>query len=392
MKKIQLRKLHEAFTRLFPGATPAIAASAPGRVNLLGEHTDYNDGFVLPLAIDAQIVLLGALNNTDEVHLYSLDFNAKDSFSLQNISLVQTNTWSNYIRGVCAMLIAAGHRLAGMDIVLLGNVPLGAGLSSSAALEVSTALFVDKLNDLQIGRFELIKIAQQAENDFVGVNCGIMDQFVSMLGEKDHALFLDCRTLDYEAIATSFEMEDYALVVINSGVKRGLVDSEYNLRRTQCEEAVRELQKDLPEITALRDVTIEHLGLISALPSELSKRALHVITENQRVLDAVRVLRANDFQEFGRLLNESHASLRHNYEVSCYELDLLVEIAQSLPATLGARMTGAGFGGSMIALIEKTALNELHKRVMEEYVPQTQIIPELFTFSAAQGATIIELV
>ncbi len=158
-----------------------------------------------------------------------------------------------------------------------------------------------------------------------------MDQFVSMLGgEKDHALFLDCRTLDYEAIATSFEMEDYALVVINSGVKRGgLVDSEYNLRRTQCEEAVRELQKDLPEITALRDVTIEHLGLISALPSELSKRALHVITENQRVLDAVRVLRANDFQEFGRLLNESHASLRHNYEVSCYELDLLVEIAQS---------------------------------------------------------------
>lgn len=387
---MQIKRLTKAYKQQFPGSTPTIGALAPGRVNLLGEHTDYNDGFALPLAIDAQIVLLGAPNNSGEVHIYSLDFEAKDSFPLHSISLVQPNTWSNYLRGVCAVLLEAGHSLAGMNIVLQGNVPLGAGLSSSAALEVATALFIDELHQLRIDRLELVKIAQRAENDFVGVNCGIMDQFASMMGKDGHALFLDCRTLDYETVAARFEQSGYALVVINSGVKRGLIDSEYNLRRRQCEDAVEALRKDLPAITALRDVSVEHLPLIKALPVELSKRAFHVVTENARVFTAVEALRANDLETFGRLLNESHVSLRDYYEVSCLELDLLVEIAQSIPATLGACMTGAGFGGSIIALTAESAVEELKRKVMDKYVKETKKTPEVFVFKAAQGARVIE--
>jgi galactokinase len=249
----------------------------------LGEHTDYNDGFVLPLAIDTHFVLLGAPNDSNEVRLYSVDFEAQDSFSLHHVHLAQTNTWTNYIRGVCALLMEKGHTLSGMNIALHSDIPIGAGLSSSAALEVATALFVDAVNHLGKDKLELVKLAQKAENDFVGVNCGIMDQFVSMLGEEDHALFLDCRSLDYRTVSTQFEESGYALVVINSGVRRGLADSEYNLRRTQCEQAVKALQANLPEITALRDVTIDNLELVRALPEELAKRALHVVTENQRV-------------------------------------------------------------------------------------------------------------
>lgn len=388
---MQIKQLYEAYTKQFPDSAATLGATAPGRVNLLGEHTDYNDGFALPMAIDAQIALVGAANNSDKVHIYSLDFKTMDSFSLQDITITETNTWSNYIRGVCAMLIEAGHSLQGMNIVLQGNVPLGAGLSSSAALEVATALFTDELNQLNVDRVELVKIAQKAENDFVGVNCGIMDQFASMMSEKDHALFLDCRTLDYETISAQFEKLGYAIVVINSGVERGLVDSEYNLRRSQCEDAVRELQKDLPEITALRDVSVENMELINALPADLKKRAKHVVTENQRVLDGVKALEANDLQTFGRLLNESHISLRDDYEVSCSELDLLVELTRSIPGTLGARMTGAGFGGSMISLTAQDDIETLKKLVLEEYQKQTGITPEIFVFSATQGARIINV-
>ncbi|HHU61824.1 MAG TPA: galactokinase, partial [Natronincola sp.] len=231
----------------------------------------------------------------------------------------------------------------------------------------------------------LVKLAQRAENEFVGVKCGIMDQFISMMGEKDHALFLDCRSLEYQLVEAPFEKLGYALVVINSKVKRGLVDSEYNLRRAQCEEAVRALQKDLPYITALRDVSINDLELINNLPIKLRKRALHVVTENLRVLDGVKALEENDLETFGGLLNESHESLRKDYEVSCFELDLLVEIATSLPGTLGARMTGAGFGGSMIALVAQDEVKDLQAKVTSEYTQRTGISPEIFVFSAAQG-------
>lgn len=388
---MQIEQLYETYLRLFPGARPTIATLGPGRVNLLGEHTDYNEGFVLPMAIDAHITLLGGSNNSDRVNLYSLDFNARDSFSLQDISLTKTNLWSNYIRGVCFILIEAGFPLSGMNIVLQGNVPVGAGLSSSAALEVATALFVTGVNQLTIDRVELVKIAQKAENDFVGVNCGIMDQFASMMGVEDHALFLDCRTLDYQLVAAPFKQLGYAVVVINSGVQRGLVDSEYNLRRAQCEAAVLELKKELAGIATLRDVSIDHLDIVSNLPAELRKRARHVITENQRVFEGVKALQAGNLQTFGRLITASHKSLRDDYEVSRPELDLLVELCQSVPATLGAGMTGAGFGGSVISLVAETAVAELKDTLGREYEQQTGITPEIFVFEAAQGAKIVKL-
>jgi len=378
-------ELVNAFHQRFPDAGEPIVVRAPGRVNLIGEHTDYNDGYVLPMAIDAQIMLAGSLRGDQEVHLYSLDFQSGDQFSLQDLQHSTKATWTNYIRGVCAML-SESTPLRGMNIVLTGNVPQGAGLSSSAALEVGTALLIKNLQGLDIDPVKLVKLAQRAENEFVGVNCGIMDQFISMLGKKGHVLFLDCRSLDYQLVPAPFAAKQAAIVVIDSGVKRGLVSSEYNLRRSQCEAAVRELQKSLPQIRALRDVSPADLDLVEKLPPDLCKRARHVVTENQRVLDAVRYLSAGDLEAFGRLMNQSHVSLRDDYEVSCRELDLLVELAQSVPGTYGSRMTGAGFGGCTVSLVAAEYVDQLKAAVMEEYPQRTGLEPRIFVFSACEGA------
>lgn len=374
-----------AFREQFPDAADPIVVRAPGRVNLIGEHTDYNDGFVMPMAIDAQIILAGSVRDDQEVHIYSLDFKQKNTFDLTDFTKSKNASWSNYIRGVCAMFLESTP-LKGMNIVLSGNVPQGAGLSSSAALEVGTALLIRELNELDTPPVELVKLAQRAENDFVGVACGIMDQFVSMLGKKDHVLFLDCRSLDYELVPAPFAANDASIVVIDSGVKRGLVDSEYNLRRRQCEAAVKEMQAKLPNIRALRDVSIEHLDLIEELEPDLKKRARHVVTENQRVLDAGKLLREGRIAEFGQLMNQSHASLRDDYEVSCRELDLLVEIAQSVPGVYGSRMTGAGFGGCTVTLAANDSIDQLRAAVEEQYPKQTQYTPRIFIFNASEGA------
>jgi galactokinase len=386
VRTINIGLIQKTFKELFPQSPTPITVAAPGRVNLLGEHTDYNDGFVFPMAIDNQMVLVGAPNHTNQVHLYSMDFAAHDVFSLDDIQLTKTNSWSNYIRGVCVMLMNAGYSLEGMNIVLQGNVPQGAGLSSSAALEVATASLIDEIHELRADRIELVKLAQKAENDFVGVNCGIMDQFISMMGKADHALFLDCRTLEYELIPAQFEKMGYSVVVVNSSVKRGLVDSEYNTRRAQCESAVEALQPHIPGIKKLRDVTIGHLDLINTLPTDLAKRARHVVTENQRVLDGVKALQNSNLKLFGELLYASHESLRDDYEVSCKELDLLVEIARSIPGTLGSRMTGAGFGGCTVSLVAHDAVDDFRTTICEQYSKQTGIKPETFVFKASDGA------
>ena len=242
------------------------------------------------------------------------------------------------------------------------------------------------LNNLDTPAVELVKLAQRAENEFVGVACGIMDQFISMLGKKDHVLFLDCRSLEYDLVPAPFGANQASIVVIDSGVKRGLVDSEYNLRRSQCEAAVSELKKNLPEIKALRDVGVEHLDLINQLEPELQKRARHVVTENQRVLDAVKLLRDGQIQEFGQLMNESHASLRDDYQVSCPELDLLVEIAQSVPGVYGSRMTGAGFGGCTVTLAANDSIEQLKAAVLDQNPKQTQYTPRIYVFNASEGA------
>ena len=382
---MNVQELIAAFHSQFPDAQDPIVVRAPGRVNLIGEHTDYNDGFVLPMAIDAQILLAGSLRADNEVQVYSLDYQAESVFSLNEITKSTVAPWSNYIRGVCTMF-QKFTTLQGMNIIMQGNVPQGSGLSSSAALEVGTALLIRNLHQLDTDPVELVKLAQKAENQFVGVNCGIMDQFISMLGKKDHVLFLDCRSLEYQLVPAPFAANQASIVVIDSGVKRGLVDSEYNLRRSQCETAVAELQKHLPGITALRDVGIEHLDLVNQLDTDLQKRARHVITENQRVLDAVKLLASGDIQQFGKLMNESHASLRDDYQVSCPELDLLVELAQSVPGTYGSRMTGAGFGGCTVSLVANEAIDQLKAVIMEEYTKRTKYTPKIYIYNASQGA------
>lgn len=389
MNELSTAGLLEEFKARFPRAGKVQAVRAPGRVNLLGEHTDYNQGFVFPMAIDAGIQIAGELNGTGRVNLYSLNYAAKESFLLEEITPSKSNTWVNYIKGVVWQFQKLGLQPQGADLVIQGNVPQGAGLSSSAALEVAAALLLDALHGWGLGAVDLVKLAQKAENEFVGVACGIMDQFASMLGQKDHALFLDCRSLEYEAVPLPLEKQGYAVAVVNSGVRRGLAGSEYNTRRQQCEEAVQRLQNELPGVESLRDVSLVDLSLVNQLPDPLARRARHVVMENARVQQGVTALKAGELEEFGRLLTASHKSLRDDYEVSCAELDLLVELALEVPGVLGSRMTGAGFGGCTIALVPQTSLPAFEKTVSEEYQRRTGIQPEIFVFRPAPGARII---
>lgn len=367
------------------GGSPSMLVSAPGRVNLIGEHTDYNDGFVLPMAIDKQIAIGGALREDTQVRVYSLNFEELAKFSLER--LINEHSWSDYLKGVMHELIKAGYTLKGFDAVIGGNVPRGAGLSSSAAIEVATAFFLTQLHKIDMPPEQMAKLCQRAENQFVGVNCGIMDQFISRLGKQDHALFLDCRDLSYQQIP--FQLEGYTVVICNSNVKRKLVDSAYNERRAQCEEGVRILKTCLPNIMALRDVSSAQLEEHAALlPPIVYQRCHHIITENERIMEAVQVLQAGDLERFGVLLNQSHDSLRDDYGVSCRELDILVEIARRIKGTLGARMTGAGFGGCTVSLVSTAALDHFHATLLAEYAKRTGIQAEIYTSTAQDGARV----
>lgn len=384
-----MHNLRELFRETFNTAQEPLFVYAPGRVNLLGEHTDYNDGFVFPMAIDVGITMLGAFNGSTSMNLYSLNYDAQDRIELANITKSTTQGWTNYVRGVCREFQLAGLEPRGMDVLIQGNVPQGAGLSSSAALEVAAALLISSLHGWNCDAVELVKLAQRAENNFVGVASGIMDQFASMMGQKDHALLLDCRTLEYELIPTPFAEQDYAIVVINSQVRRGLVDSAYNTRRQECSAAVEALRSNLPGITALRDVTMEDLPLVNALPNTLAQRARHVVSENDRVLAATSTLKAGDLQSFGQALTASHRSLQHDFEVSCRELDLLVELALKVPGVLGSRMTGAGFGGCTVSLVPRSQLAFFKETVARAYEIETGLQAEFYVFAASEGARII---
>ncbi len=379
--------LQKVFGETFPEQDQCITVSAPGRVNLIGEHTDYNDGFVLPMAIDAKILLVGALRRDTQVRVYSVDFDESDSFDLQCIASSADRPWSNYIRGVCKLYPTETQSIpGGMDLVMQGNVPQGAGLSSSAALEIGTAVLIRELNGFSADGVTLAKLAQRAENEFVGVQCGIMDQFISILGEKDHALFVDCRSLDYERVPAPFKAADASIVVIDTGVKRGLVDSKYNERRQQCQEAVEALRTWQPELTSLRDVTPDLKARIEQLPAVSAKRARHVVSENERVLKSVRALKQGELQRFGQYMNASHDSLRDDYEVSCRELDLLVDLVRDNPETYGSRMTGAGFGGCTVSLVPTKEIPDIRSRVLSQYEKETGLAPRMFVFQAAAGA------
>lgn len=388
--KQQLRNVSEKFMELFGDTRNMHLIKAPGRVNLIGEHTDYNDGYVLPAAIDRQIVLAAQARSDRKVYIYSLDFASGVEFDLDNIEHDKINTWSNYPRGVAYVLQSEGFGLTGANIVMTGNVPLGAGLSSSAALEVATAYAFQVIGNLDIEPVTLIKMSQKAENTFVGVNCGIMDQFISRLGKRDHALFIDCRTHEYQHVP--LPSEGVKILVSNTGVKRGLVDSEYNERRSQCEQGVEILKGFIPGIKALRDVSSEDFSKYGAhLPRFVRARCEHVITENERVLESIKVLENNDLETFGKLLVESHNSLRDKYEVSCRELDIMVDLANSIDGVIGSRMTGAGFGGCTVTLIQDDAVEEYISKVGSEYEKQTGIKPEFYVCRAVDGAEVMSI-
>ncbi len=360
--------------------------SAPGRVNLIGEHTDYNDGFVLPMAIDKEIIMLGQLRDDKGVRICSLDYNTEVIFSLVDIDFDKEKMWSNYLRGIMVEFQKQDYYLQGINILFTGNIPKASGLSSSAALEVATAYLLSVLNDLQIKPVEMALLCQRAENEFVGVNCGIMDQYISRLGKKGHALMIDCRTNEYELVP--FQNRDYRVVICNSGVDRGLVDSEYNQRRKECEEAVAFFYRKLEHrVEALRDVSIEELQVYGReLPDTILRRARHVITENYRVLTASTALGSGDLETLGKLMVESHESLRKDYQVSCKELDLLVELSMEQEGTMGSRMTGAGFGGCTVSLVHQAYIDDFIKNVGNGYYKLTGIKPEIYVSLPADGA------
>lgn len=377
--------LIEAFQSRFQGEPTAVAVG-PGRVNLIGEHTDYNDGFVLPVALKRDVRIVFHPRADRHVRLYSVEYDGWFEFSLDQMAYNDDILWSNYMQGVAWALQEAGLQLVGMDAVVSGNVPKGSGLSSSAALEIATAhafMYASgqegKLTGLQVA-----KAAQRAENAFVGVNCGIMDQFISMLGAENHALLIDCRSLEYQLVPFP---ESGSLVIGNTKASRSLASSAYNQRRQECETGVALLQSVLPGIKALRDVNSEQLEAHKdLLDPVVYRRCRHVVGENERVLQTVAALAQGDLAEVGRLMNASHDSLRDDYEVSSEALDVMVEAMRSAPGCYGARLTGAGFGGCTVALVEPGAEQGIADMIYDKYPKATNIWPEVYTTRASNGA------
>lgn len=358
---------------------------APGRVNLIGEHTDYNDGFVMPAAIGFYTWAAVSPRSDRAIHARSEEFNEALELSLQQLSGPPRHHWSDFVRGVAAVLQNEGHRPSGANLIIEGQVPMGAGLSSSASLEVAIALALLGESRSEVSQFELAKMCQRAEHEYVGTRCGIMDQFIAVFGQEGHALMLDCRTLESEALRIP---QDARLVICNSMVKHDLAAAgEYNRRRADCETGVSILRKRLPHVRALRDVTLTDLKAHqSELPEVVYRRCRHVISENQRVLDAAGALRSGDLGDFGRLMRESHQSMRDDYEISVSELDLLVEIASACDGVYGSRMTGGGFGGCTISLVDSRSVEGFQRTITRKYKDATGISAPVYVCSASQGA------
>jgi galactokinase len=398
-------KLLEAFQQRFR-VKPQLFR-APGRVNLIGEHTDYNNGFVMPAAIELCTWVAIAPrtdrqtndrhvndrenndrenndreNNDRRISVVSTQFGEEFEFSLDQAAL-RRNSWTDYVQGVAVTLDKAGTRLQGANLMIGESVPMGSGLSSSAAIEVATGFSLLSISSAEMKLVELAKLCQRAENEFVGARCGIMDQFIACLGEQGHCLMIDCQSLDYRPLPIP---EDVSLVICNTMIRHGLAGGEYNARRSQCEEAVAVLSRFVPGIRSLRDVTPEQVERFGPeLPEVIRKRCRHVVSEIQRVRDAARALESSDLVQFGELMRQSHSSLRDDYEVSCRELDLMVEIAARQPGVYGARMTGGGFGGCTVNLVRKGEAEQFKTTVAAEYHRLTGIRPEIYRTGAAAG-------
>ncbi|MEP7213303.1 MAG: galactokinase [Acidobacteriota bacterium] len=377
--------LKQKFTELFAGDEPRLFR-APGRVNLIGEHTDYNDGFVLPMAIDREAAVAIRERDDRTVRVHTVNFDETAEFDLDVEKERKKGFWLNYFEGVARILERTGAKLSGADMLIWSDVPGGAGLSSSAALEIVTGLALTEIAGANVDRVTLAKVGQQTEHEFVGANVGIMDQFVSAHARAGHALLLDCRSLEYENVP--LDTTEVAVVICDTNVKHELAASAYNTRRAECDEAVEILKESLPDIRKLRDVSVaEFEKYADTLPEPVRRRARHVITENERTLKAAEALKINDLAEFGELMWESHKSLRFDYEVSSTELDVLVDIARQTPGVLGGRMTGGGFGGSTVNLVRREHLENFEKKIASEYKQATGIEVTVLVSDACDGAS-----
>lgn len=389
-------RLHETVIAKFQecfGEAPAHVIRAPGRVNLLGEHVDYNDGIVLPIAIDRATWLAFSLGDTDRTSLTAADLSEDVSFTLETLP-AKTDAdgkplpvWALYPAGVMWALNEAGLAAPALKGVYMSDVPRGAGLSSSASVEMAFVLAWQTLGGWNLPPMERALLGQKAENQYVGVNSGIMDQFASACGEQDHLLYLDCRSLEWHSLPLPKEV---AIVIADTKMRRTLTSGEYNKRRADCEEAVRILRAELPAIKSLRDIPVETFNqYASQLPERIEKRARHVVEEIERTQRAIPLLEQGNMAEFGNLLNQCHASLRDLYEVSIPELDTMVRVAQSLPGCYGARLTGAGFGGCTVNLVARESADAFSQSLAAGYEDETGFAPEIYICSASNGAELI---
>lgn len=379
-------RLLETFAAMFQGEP--VVVRAPGRVNLIGEHTDYNDGYVLPIAINRDVRIAAAARDDRRVRLHSLDFNETGEFALDALAPSKEHGWLNYVQGVAQQLMRAGHKLRGLDGVVQGDVPIASGLSSSAAMEIAAGIAFQVTSGVRVPPVTLAQLAQRAEHDFLGVRVGIMDQFISRVGQEGRALFIDCRTLEYRAVPLN--AADHCFIVADSRQSRELAGSAYNTRRAECEAAVACLATVDPNVKALRDVSPERfLQTGYLLDLTVARRARHVVTEDARVLDAIRVLEAGDLPAFGALMNASHESLRFDYEVSSHALDTLVGAARQVDGCLGARLTGAGFGGCTVSLVHRGRVEAFREQVSCVYRDALGVEPSIFATGAADGAGVL---
>ncbi|MEM7104696.1 MAG: galactokinase [Bacteroidota bacterium] len=365
-----------------------ITVKAPGRINIIGEHTDYNEGFVLPAAIDKGITFRLVKNNSPgKVNITAKDVNETWSFDLERFDAIAPG-WQNYVMGVVLELQNAGAYFTGFEGAFEGDIPIGSGMSSSAALECSLATGLNGLFHLEKNEWQLIKACQKAENDFVGMKCGIMDQFASMMGKKGNAMLLDCRSLEFKYCP--IELGDYELLLLNSNILHNLTDSAYNNRREECEEGVKIIRKKFPKVETLRDVTMDMLHATrNKLSGNIFGRCFHVVKENQRVLEAVKVLAENDLVTLGDLMYQSHFSLQNHYEVSCEEMDYLVQVTLARKEVLGSRMMGGGFGGCTINLVESSFTDQFIEQISKLYRQKFGFDLTPYKVSIADGARII---
>ncbi len=376
------RELKQRFEKRF--GNQARIFRAPGRVNLIGEHTDYNDGFVMPAAVAfSTYVAIGARPDR-KLLIHSEEFPGNFEFHLDHLPRQRTGAWCDYVLGVATTLQEAGHQLQGANLFVHGEVPIAAGLSSSAALEVASALALVSINATQMPLLHVAQLCRQAENTFVGARVGIMDQFVSCMGKAGHALLLDCRSLEFQLVPIP---NGISLVVCNTMTKHDLATGAYNARREECEEGVRYFQRWNPKIRALRDVSLELLEQHAPdLPATIRRRCTHVVRENQRTLDAAQSLKEGNLDRVKTLMRESHDSLRDLYEVSCRELDIMVEAANGLPGFCGGRMTGGGFGGCTVNLVHKEDAPAFAQQIAERYRQKSGINPQVYLCTAEDGA------